>query len=429
MRLPNQRRRVRAYDLIRAPFPPSSQDGWSPLHIAATDGHMEMAGLLMERGAEVDAKGHKEQTPLHWASRNGHLKVQTVLLSHGADPALRDRDGRSAVDFAKDEAVKAVLSKAVLEGSAREKAAASKEREASERAAREKAAHEAEQKDKERAAAAAADAERVRKEADERKALEEAEAAAASLEALKLAEEKRVEELAVVDELKRAEQEQEELRRAQEAEEEEGRALMAAMEAAEKAANTILDEEPEEDEDAFEGTLAERVAHEEEVKRARADRAEKLKQLKVDAALLAKEEAMRWVAERDAKKQKAEEAILANKEKIMRLTREESNMKKQREEALKQRKEEEERARAQAVAQIVSAAKEPELDGPEATKGQYTYQQLVAYAEPAQMRKKGIRCAHVAESGERRGCKQAPPRRSACLREPTSAPNRFSSAC
>jgi ankyrin repeat protein len=25
------------------------QDGWSPLHIAATDGHKEMAALLMER--------------------------------------------------------------------------------------------------------------------------------------------------------------------------------------------------------------------------------------------------------------------------------------------------------------------------------------------------------------------------------------------
>lgn len=77
----------------------------------------------------------------------------------------------------------------------------------------------------------------------------------------------------------------------------------------------------------------------------------------------------------------------------MRLTREESNMKKQREEAVKKRKEEEDRARAQAVAQIVSAAQEPELDVPEAAKGQYTYQQLVMYADRSQMRKKGIRRA------------------------------------
>lgn len=148
---------------------------------------------------------------------------------------------------------------------------------------------------------------------------------------------------------------------------------------------------------------------------------------------------MKWMAERDSKKQKArglfastqlrgrspccsgraalplarlaalttraaftpllwqaEEALRANKEKIMRLTREESNMKKQREEALKKRKEEEERARAQAVAQIVSAAQEPELDGPEATKGQYTYEQLVHFSERAVMRKKGIRRAAAA---------------------------------
>lgn len=57
------------------------------------------------------------------------------------------------------------------------------------------------------------------------------------------------------------------------------------------------------------------------MKRARAERAEKLKQLKTEAARAAKEKAMKWVAERDTKRLKAEEAIRLNKEKIMTLTR------------------------------------------------------------------------------------------------------------
>ena len=38
-------------------------------------------------------------TPLHWAACNGHLEVVQLLLRHRADKELKNNDGNNPVDY------------------------------------------------------------------------------------------------------------------------------------------------------------------------------------------------------------------------------------------------------------------------------------------------------------------------------------------
>jgi ankyrin repeat protein len=57
---------------------------------ACRNGHTAVAALLLERGADVNAKGFFGGTGLHWAAINGHEDTIEFLVAHGADLTLRD---------------------------------------------------------------------------------------------------------------------------------------------------------------------------------------------------------------------------------------------------------------------------------------------------------------------------------------------------
>jgi ankyrin repeat protein len=59
--------------------------GATALHLAAEHGHLDIARLLIERGAEVDALDGTEDTPLSWAAACGQLEVAKLLITNGAD--------------------------------------------------------------------------------------------------------------------------------------------------------------------------------------------------------------------------------------------------------------------------------------------------------------------------------------------------------
>lgn len=59
------------------------------LHIAAGTGHENIARLLLENGADINALGRGERTPLSTAaSFEGHDTVALLLLEMGADPTI-----------------------------------------------------------------------------------------------------------------------------------------------------------------------------------------------------------------------------------------------------------------------------------------------------------------------------------------------------
>ena len=60
---------------------PEDNDGMTPLHIACQNGHKKVAGLLLDRGAEVDHKNAEGNTPLNIAVKVKCKETASLLLS------------------------------------------------------------------------------------------------------------------------------------------------------------------------------------------------------------------------------------------------------------------------------------------------------------------------------------------------------------
>ncbi|XP_038609316.1 ankyrin repeat domain-containing protein 39 isoform X1 [Tachyglossus aculeatus] len=90
-------RRVKHF--IQKATDPSLPDkaGYTALHYASRNGHLEVCQLLLESGAECDAQTHGGATALHRACYCGHADVARLLLSHGADPGVPDGDGMTSL--------------------------------------------------------------------------------------------------------------------------------------------------------------------------------------------------------------------------------------------------------------------------------------------------------------------------------------------
>jgi len=75
----------------------------TPLHVAAENGHFEIASQLMSHGAQVDCVDAQGSTPLllaaKWA-KNDYVNVVQLLLLAGADANSKDAFGKSALFFA-----------------------------------------------------------------------------------------------------------------------------------------------------------------------------------------------------------------------------------------------------------------------------------------------------------------------------------------
>ncbi len=115
-----------------------STDGWTPLHLAAFMGHPEVARILLDhgadieavatngianrplhaalagkespevldlllaKGADVNARAEADVTPLHLAAARGNLAYTRRLLDLAADPAARMTDGKRPAAFASE---------------------------------------------------------------------------------------------------------------------------------------------------------------------------------------------------------------------------------------------------------------------------------------------------------------------------------------
>ncbi len=77
--------------------------GWTPLHYAAASGDQDIARLLIERGAKLDAispPASGSLTPLMMAAREGHPDMADFLAAKGANPQLRNSEGLTASQIA-----------------------------------------------------------------------------------------------------------------------------------------------------------------------------------------------------------------------------------------------------------------------------------------------------------------------------------------
>ena len=72
--------------LARRSNPDAPHQGWTGLHTAARAGQLSVARLLLESGADPNAREAGDNTcPLHWAAAHGHIEVVRALLDAGGD--------------------------------------------------------------------------------------------------------------------------------------------------------------------------------------------------------------------------------------------------------------------------------------------------------------------------------------------------------
>jgi len=72
------------------------EDGFTALHLASLNGHLEGAEVLIHKGkAEIDARNNNLQTALHLAIQGQHMQLVQLLVEKGASLDIKDKDGNS----------------------------------------------------------------------------------------------------------------------------------------------------------------------------------------------------------------------------------------------------------------------------------------------------------------------------------------------
>ena len=85
---------------------PPDAHGYTPLHLAALLGHLDVVVFISNNVKEKNPKTStywKETTPLHEAAEGGHLKIVKYLLKFVPDyENLMTSDGKTPYDMAKE---------------------------------------------------------------------------------------------------------------------------------------------------------------------------------------------------------------------------------------------------------------------------------------------------------------------------------------
>jgi len=74
---------------------PRGPEAQTPIHMAARRGNLAIARVLLDGGADLEARDKKGETPLRRAVNCGHPEFVSLLLAHGADVNARDDAGKS----------------------------------------------------------------------------------------------------------------------------------------------------------------------------------------------------------------------------------------------------------------------------------------------------------------------------------------------
>lgn len=75
--------------------------GYNILHAAAYTGNARLTDYILSQNRHLlNTKSDNGWTPLHFAARENHLEVARVLIAYGADKKIKDGDGRRPYDIA-----------------------------------------------------------------------------------------------------------------------------------------------------------------------------------------------------------------------------------------------------------------------------------------------------------------------------------------
>lgn len=77
-----------------------NREGWTPLHYACSGPDNGVAAWLIEQGAEINARSDNGTTPLMMAARYGNGDLVPMLLQAGSEPRAANEQELTAADFA-----------------------------------------------------------------------------------------------------------------------------------------------------------------------------------------------------------------------------------------------------------------------------------------------------------------------------------------
>ena len=80
-----------------------NESGVTPIMIASINGYLDTVELLIDNGADVNAKNESGVTPIMIASNNGCLSTVELLIDNGANLYAKNNTGQTALDIAKEE--------------------------------------------------------------------------------------------------------------------------------------------------------------------------------------------------------------------------------------------------------------------------------------------------------------------------------------
>ena len=80
---------------------PRSNHGFTPLHFAALNGHLDVCKYITEITDDKSPRCNSGSTPLHQAALNGHLDVCKYLMEIIDDKNPRCNDGLTPIEFAR----------------------------------------------------------------------------------------------------------------------------------------------------------------------------------------------------------------------------------------------------------------------------------------------------------------------------------------
>lgn len=83
--------------------------GTSPLHLAASEGNLDIVDLLLSARADVDVRQTTSETALQLSIFQGHCNVAKLLISHGANLNLSTKQGLTALHVAARDDNSAIL--------------------------------------------------------------------------------------------------------------------------------------------------------------------------------------------------------------------------------------------------------------------------------------------------------------------------------
>jgi len=67
----------------------------TPLHFTADRGHIPIAQLLLDKGADMHATDVDGDIPLHWAAFRGHVEMCKLLVAKGSDINFKNKDQKT----------------------------------------------------------------------------------------------------------------------------------------------------------------------------------------------------------------------------------------------------------------------------------------------------------------------------------------------